>query len=131
MNSVVFALRVLVSLAVVGGLLWVVHRRSARWARKTRHAGTRIDVIGKRPLGQKASVAVVDIDGTRFVLGVTEHGVTVLHSTDAPREEQEAATAPARSRKELADRRRGAPNPPFLAASTWKTALTKTLGGTR
>ena len=41
-------------------------------------------VVGRQGIGMKASVVVVDVDGTRFLLGVTEHAVNVLHSSGAP-----------------------------------------------
>ncbi|HYI33597.1 MAG TPA: flagellar biosynthetic protein FliO, partial [Glaciibacter sp.] len=40
-----------------------------------------VSVVGRQGIGPKASVVVVDVDGSRFVLGVTEQSVTVLHNT--------------------------------------------------
>jgi flagellar protein FliO/FliZ len=74
------ALRVAVSLAVVVGLLWFVQRKSVRWARK--RTPEKISVVGKQSLGSKAHVVIVEADGTRFTLGVTERGVSVLKSRD-------------------------------------------------
>ncbi|HEY0692848.1 MAG TPA: flagellar biosynthetic protein FliO [Kribbella sp.] len=79
MDTAVVALRVVVSLAVVLGLLWVLQRRLNKGARTSR-AGDLVTVIGRRGIGQKASVVIVDVDGTRFVLGVTEQSINVLHS---------------------------------------------------
>jgi flagellar protein FliO/FliZ len=87
------ALRVFVSLAVVVGLLWFVQRRSVRWTRKKTPA--KISVIGKQSLGSKASVVIVEADGTRFILGVTDRGVTVLKSRDALTFTDEMAAADA------------------------------------
>jgi flagellar protein FliO/FliZ len=75
------ALRVIVSLAVVVGLLWFVQRKSVRWTRKK--TPEKISVLGKQSLGSKAHVLIVEADGTRFILGVTERGVSVLKSRDA------------------------------------------------
>jgi flagellar protein FliO/FliZ len=83
MDTVVVALRVALSLGVVFGLLWFIHRRLTRGG-KLRAAATPITVLGKQGIGAKASVVVVDADGMRFVLGVTESNVTVLHSAEAP-----------------------------------------------
>jgi flagellar protein FliO/FliZ len=83
MEAVVVALRVALSLGVVFGLLWFIHRRLTRGG-KLRAAATPITVLGKQGIGAKASVVVVDADGMRFVLGVTESNVTVLHSAEAP-----------------------------------------------
>ena len=86
MDTVVVALRVVLSLAVVLGLLWVLQRRLNRGAGS--RAANVVTVVGRQGLGQKASVVVVDVDGRRFVLGVTEQSINVLH--DAP---TDAATA--------------------------------------
>jgi len=83
MEAVVVALRVALSLGVVFGLLWYIHRRLTRGG-KLRAAATPITVLGKQGIGAKASVVVVDANGMRFVLGVTEGTVTVLHSAEAP-----------------------------------------------
>ena len=83
MEAVVVALRVALSLGVVFGLLWFLHRRLTRGG-KLRAAATPITVLGKQGIGAKASVVVVDAGGMRFVLGVTEGSVTVLHSAEAP-----------------------------------------------
>ena len=83
METVVVALRVALSLGVVFGLLWFIHRRLTRGG-KLRAAATPITVLGKQGIGAKASVVVVDANGMRFVLGVTEGNVTVLHSAEAP-----------------------------------------------
>jgi len=83
MEATVVALRVVLSLAVVFGLIWFIHRRLTRGG-KARNAAMPITVLGKQAVGQKASVVVIDADGTRFVLGVTEHNVSVLHSSESP-----------------------------------------------
>ena len=81
MDTVFLALRVIVSLAVVLGVLWWLQKKlSKRGIGKA--AGKAITLIGRQAVGPKASVAVVEIDGRRLVLGVTEHAVTVLHSVD-------------------------------------------------
>ena len=83
MDTVVVALRVVLSLAVVLGLLWVLQRRLSRGAGS--RAANVVTIVGRQGLGQKASVVVVEVEGRRFVLGVTEHSVSVLHggSTEA------------------------------------------------
>ena len=84
MDTVVVALRVVLSLAVVLGLLWVLQRRLNRGAGS--RAANAVTVVGRQGVGQKASVVVVDVDGRRFVLGVTEQSINVLHAghTEAP-----------------------------------------------
>ena len=88
METVVLALRVALSLAVVLGLLWVLQRRFSRGAR----TGARklVRVVERQTIGPKASVVVVDADGQRFLLGVTDQAVNVLDTREAPAEEEEA-----------------------------------------
>ena len=77
MDTVFLALRVVVSLAAVFGALWFAHR----WATKGRPGKLRVKEIGvvaRQGLGAKAGVAIVDAGGRRYLLGVTEHQVTVL-----------------------------------------------------
>ena len=76
-------------------IVWVLQRRfsrgSANGARANRPRGltsTRTDavaditVVAKRGIGPKAQVAVVEIDGARYVLGITEGGVSMLDRID-------------------------------------------------
>lgn len=78
MDTLLVGLRVVLSLAVVLGLLWVMQRRLSRGGR-ARGASNVVSVVGRQSLGSKASVVVVDIDGRRLILGVTEARVTVLN----------------------------------------------------
>ena len=76
-------LRVLAALAVVVAAIWWLQRRLQQGRGGRAKA---ISVVSRQGVGAKASVAVVDVDGRRFLLGVTDHAVTVLHSGDAPAE---------------------------------------------
>jgi flagellar protein FliO/FliZ len=93
MEPLVLGLRVLVSLAAVFGLMWLLHRRL--------RAGTPglrakvLSVVARQTVGPKASVVLVDTDGKRFLLGVTEHGISVLHTADAPEPVVAAPAQPA------------------------------------
>lgn len=82
MDSLLLGLRVVVSLAAVFGLMWLVQRklRGTGAALRTRV----LNVVARQNVGPKASVVLVDTDGKRFLLGVTEHGISVLHTSDAP-----------------------------------------------
>ncbi|MFC0680703.1 flagellar biosynthetic protein FliO [Lysobacter korlensis] len=82
MDTVFLALRVIVSLAVVLGVLWYLQKKLSKRG-IGRAAGKAVTLIGRQAVGPKASVAVVEIDGRRLVLGVTEHQITVLHSAEA------------------------------------------------
>ncbi|MCI0156943.1 flagellar biosynthetic protein FliO [Leifsonia shinshuensis] len=89
METLFVALRVLVVLGVIVGLLWFVQRRitrgrGARGGRTRR--GNAVSVVGRQGVGPKASVVVVDVDGNRFVLGVTERQVSVLHTGARPQD---------------------------------------------
>jgi flagellar protein FliO/FliZ len=83
MDSLLQGARVLVSLAVVFGLLWFLARRMRRGGGAARRTAT-VRVLGKAGVGGKAQVVVVETEGRRMVLGVTEHGVSVLHDAAAP-----------------------------------------------
>ena len=83
MDTLLLALRVVLSLGAVVAVLWLVQRRVTRTTRG-RGAADPLKVVARRGLGQKASVVVVDTGGQRFVLGVTEHAVNVLHTSEAP-----------------------------------------------
>jgi flagellar protein FliO/FliZ len=81
------ALRVVVVLGVMVALLWFVQRRITKGRTGARgRRGNAVTVVGRQGVGPKASVVVVDIDGNRFVLGVTERQVSVLHTGERPQE---------------------------------------------
>ncbi|WP_375387807.1 FliO/MopB family protein [uncultured Amnibacterium sp.] len=77
-ETVFLALRVVVALGAVFGALLLAHR----WITKGRPGAAprnrQISVVARQGLGQKAGIAVVDAGGRRYLLGVTEHAVTVL-----------------------------------------------------
>lgn len=83
METFLAGARVVVSLAVVLGLLWVLQRRLTRGTRKNA-AGHPVTIVTKQAISPKASVVIIDVDGTRLLLGVTEHAVSVLQTSDAP-----------------------------------------------
>ncbi len=82
MDAVLTMLRVVVSLAAVLGVIWYLHRRVTRRQSRTKKKVNPVTVVGKQGIAAKASVVVVDVDGRRLVLGVTEHSVNVLHSEE-------------------------------------------------
>lgn len=83
MDTLFVALRVLLSLAAVVGLLWFLQRRITKGTQSTR-ATKLVNVVTRQALAQKASVVVIDVGGKRFLLGLTEHSVTVLDATELP-----------------------------------------------
>jgi flagellar protein FliO/FliZ len=82
MDSLILGLRVLVSLGAVLGLMWLLHRRLRRGTGAPKAKA--LAVVARQSVGPKASVVLVDTDGRQFLLGVTEHGINVLHSSEAP-----------------------------------------------
>ena len=95
MDTVFLVLRVVVSLGAVFGALFMGHR----WITKGRTGAARtkqIAVVARQGLGAKAGVAIVDAHGRRYLLGVTEHAVTVLDTLGPTPEEgvQVVSTAP-------------------------------------
>jgi flagellar protein FliO/FliZ len=129
-------LRVIISLAAVLGLIWFVQKRAGRGS-MLRSKAKPLNVVGRQNIGTKASVAVVEFGGKRFLLGVTEHAINVLDSTEIPAEELvtetvEAAAAPVAaleaSTPAAAPKRQPAKRPAAAkvapAASTAKAAST-------
>ncbi len=96
MDTVFLALRVIVSLAVVLGVLWYLQKKLSKRG-VGRAAGKAVTLIGRQAVGPKSSVAVVEVDGKRLVLGVTEHSVTVLSATELPAHPFQTTLADAQS----------------------------------
>jgi flagellar protein FliO/FliZ len=92
METFLAGLRVVVSLAVVVGLLWMLQRRLTRGSRASGTAKP-VRIVTKQAISPKASVVIIDVEGTRLLLGVTEHAVSVLQTGDIPAE-AEAAVEP-------------------------------------
>ena len=93
MDTLFLGLRVLVSLGAVLGLLWWLQRRFSNTAGAGRNEQVPVRVVGRQPLTPKASVVVVETGGRRFLLGVTEGSVNVLHTADLPPESDSADMA--------------------------------------
>lgn len=87
MENLFLVLRVVVSLAVVLGLLYVLRRkllpRSGGGQRR------QIAVVARQGVGPKTSVALIDVAGRRYLLGVGDQTVSVLDSYAAPAPEDE------------------------------------------
>jgi flagellar protein FliO/FliZ len=77
---VALVIRVVLSLAVVLGLLWLVARTSSR-----RFGGpgrSMVRVVARQPLARAASLAVVEVGDRVLVVGVSENGVSLLTELD-------------------------------------------------
>ena len=90
MDALILGLRVFVALGAVLGLMWLLQRRLGNGTGR-RRADRALTVVSRQSVGQKASIVVVDTAGQRFLLGVTEHAVNVLHTGDIPAEAEDAA----------------------------------------
>lgn len=138
MDAVLLGLRVVLSLGAVLALMVLVQRRVARGGGRRRPGD--LTVVARQGVGGKAQVVLLDTGGQRFLLGVTEQQVSVLHTSDAPA--AEFATALAAADAETADGEPAgttttslAPVPPggpdphgrvagsLLDVDTWRTAL--------
>ena len=77
--------RMLLSLSVVLGLLWVIARvgprasaRAARAHRPGSPAAPRIEMLGRRSLGRHSAVFVIRAANRTMVVGQTAQQITVL-----------------------------------------------------
>ncbi|PZF59650.1 flagellar biosynthetic protein FliO [Curtobacterium sp. MCSS17_008] len=99
MDTLWMALRVAVSLGVVLALMWVLHRRATKGglgaaAKGRGRRSATVEVVGRQGIGGKASVVVVDVEGERLVLGVSEQSVSLLRSGPTPVPELSIVTGP-------------------------------------
>jgi flagellar protein FliO/FliZ len=81
-ETVALILRVVVSLGAVLALVWWFQRRLTRSARAS-GAEPLVRVVSRQAITPKASVVVMETGGQRFLLGVTEASVNVLHTSEA------------------------------------------------
>jgi len=87
-------LRMVVSLTFIVALIlagaWLMRR--AGWLRPA--AGQPIKVLGSQSLGARSSVAIIQIDDTQLVLGVTPQQITLLHASPASSSELQPDSSP-------------------------------------
>jgi flagellar protein FliO/FliZ len=83
LDTVFLALRVVVALGAVFGALLFAHRWVTKGRPGSKPRNRQIEVVARQSLGAKAGIAVVDAGGRRYLLGVTEHAVTVLDTLGA------------------------------------------------
>lgn len=90
METLFLALRVVVALGAVLAVIWFVQRKVTRGTKKSsiadRFGGAAkrpVQVLGSHRLTAKASITVVEIDGVKLLLGVTEQGISVLEPAPA------------------------------------------------
>jgi flagellar protein FliO/FliZ len=92
-SVIVVALRVAVSLGVVLALLWWLSRRAAGGRGRTRPST--LSVVGRASVSRHASVTVVEVEGRRLLLGVTDQKVNLITELTTP------AVDPAAERTEI------------------------------
>jgi flagellar biosynthetic protein FliO len=117
-STLVLFVRLIFSLAVVIGLMWVaanvVRKRGFSGANTRRGPrGPNVDLVARRALGRNAAIAVVRVGERSMVIGITDHQVTNLGEVDLTDDDidvNEGNTWTVSS---------GANGP----ASTWKTML--------
>ncbi len=87
------AIRVVVSLGVVLGLLWALTKMGP--GRTRRRQGSVLNVVGRQSLSRTSSISVVTVADRVLVLGVTDNTVSLLTelSPDALPEPAPAAAA--------------------------------------
>jgi flagellar biosynthetic protein FliO len=83
LDTVFLALRVVVALGAVFGALLLAHRWITKGRPGSAPRNKQISMVARQSLGAKAGIAVVDAGGKRYLLGVTEHAVTVLDTLGA------------------------------------------------
>ncbi len=83
-------IRLIVSLAIVVGLLLLLARLSSR--RFGSQKGALVQVVHRQPLSRTSAVSVVSVGSRVLVLGTTEHKVNVLAELDPADLEAEQAT---------------------------------------
>ena len=122
MDAVVLGLRVLLSLAVVLGLLWYLHRKISRFNR-TGNKADPVTIVTRQGISPKASVVMIEADGRRFLLGVTDQSVNVLHTSAAPG----LASVPACSDDDDGEHRAGG-DPTDVGGATFARVLSLATG---
>ncbi|SHG27448.1 flagellar protein FliO/FliZ [Jatrophihabitans endophyticus] len=109
--------RLLVSLAVVLGVMWLIARRARKGVRG-RNARV-IEVLDRASLSRGSSVAVVRVNDRAFVLGIAESQVSILGETDlAAAQAAHEEAAPARGRRRAGTDRPVATAAPAAAPTT-------------
>lgn len=68
-------------------------RPASRPSARTKVRPEKITVVARTGLGGKTQLVVAEFGGIRYVLGVTESGVSVVDTQEAPLVEDEPATA--------------------------------------
>jgi len=90
MNSAALVGRLILSLAVVLGLMWIIARRLKKGPGRGRN-GQLMDVLARQQLSRTASVAVVRVMDKALIVGITDGQVNVLGETALDAVEEQLA----------------------------------------
>lgn len=103
MDTVGLAFRLVLSLSVVVGIMWIaarVLRKKVGMGGARRGKGDIILVVARKGVSKNAAVAVVQVGAAMLVIGITEHNVNVLAEADpALAEEIDLTTESASSKR--------------------------------
>jgi len=129
-DDILVALRAIVALGAVLGLLLFLSRRlqksqakgtrplagllpkrltrltelrPSRPSASPRPRPEKITVVARSGIGGKAQLVVAEFGGIRYVLGVTEHGINVVDTQEAPPAEGESTTEEASGEDDLSN----------------------------
>ena len=85
-DTFLLLVRLVVSLGLILGMVgiaaWALRRRGV--VARAGGAGAVVQVLDRRSLTKSAHVALVQVDGRRYVLGVTDQRVDLLHAPGGP-----------------------------------------------
>jgi flagellar protein FliO/FliZ len=117
--------RLLVSLAVVIGLMWgasAVLRRRGIGTSSTRRSGSglQVELLARRSMGRNVSIAVVKVADQAMVVGITDHQVTTLAHAEL---EELDITTPGVTPIALGAQRTAVPTGSTAPPTTWKAML--------
>ena len=84
MQTVLTALRVVLSLACVFGLIWFLGRKMRGTGYLRRPHAAQLSVIARQSLGKGSGIALVQVGGRALLLGVGERGVCLLTEVGLP-----------------------------------------------
>lgn len=85
MNTLMLMIRLLLALGAVVGLLWLTNRlgRGGRFSQLFQGSTeAEVEIRAQRGLGRNASVALIRSGDRHLLVGVTEHGVSLLAEGD-------------------------------------------------
>jgi flagellar protein FliO/FliZ len=94
MDTLFLALRVVVSLGAVLAAIWFLRKWVTKGGRQGAARGRHVEVLARASLGPKSSVALIRAGDKQYLLGVTEHAITILDTPEVAAEPAAAALLP-------------------------------------